>query len=582
MNTKSWVFAGLTVVALAVGPAASPAAAGLWSGPATLGEDGVSAVGDAAVDRDGTAIVAWAATGGPVRAAVRPADAAFTPTVTLAPDGGQAAAAALDGRGGALVAWSRNGSLGLAERTRDAPDLTPVPTAVAGIQDGPDVAFIGTGEALIVWAGTDGAIHALSRELGGDTVALPNLAPGPGNSGARLGAAGGHAVATWTSTTKAGSQLTTRVRASVLAPGGSFGAAEDVASATSDIESPFWTGSNLTAMTVAVSEGGGADVLIHEVLFLGPPGEAAFAGLVAARPAGTWTAAQRLGGADDLVHGAQYDADVAAGSDGDALYVDGAKSSFVPTMTFSARWRAAGATPYGDASTLHAGAPGALRAAPLAASRYLVLLQSGTGLRSRAGSPTTGFAGPLVFSGTDASRLLELAGAPSGLAVAAWLTTAGRVHAAIYDDSLGPGSLPPPAARDTIAPVLSRLRVSPRRFAVRRPARTAARRGARIRWRLSEPARVTFRVDRVRPGFRRGRRCAVHPPPSGHVRRCARFARVGSFARVGQTGTTAVRFNGFIRRRALRPGPYRLTAIARDAVRNRAKAKRVRFTVVRP
>jgi hypothetical protein len=27
---------------------------------------------------------------------------------------------------------------------------------------------------------------------------------------------------------------------------------------------------------------------------------------------------------------------------------------------------------------------------------------------------------------------------------------------------------------------------------------------------------------------------------------------------------------------------YRLTAIARDAVRNRAKAKRVRFTVVRP
>ena len=130
-----------------------------------------------------------------------------------------------------------------------------------------------------------------------------------------------------------------------------------------------------------------------------------------------------------------YVADVAAGSAGDALYVEGFKPNVVPTMDFSARRRAAGAAHYGDASALHPGAPGEVRAAPLAAGRYLVLVRSGTGLRSRAGSPATGFADPLVFSGTDASRLLGLAGAPSGLAVAAWVTTGGRVHAAIYDDS---------------------------------------------------------------------------------------------------------------------------------------------------
>jgi hypothetical protein len=208
-------------------------------------------------------------------------------------------------------------------------------------------------------------------------------------------------------------------------------------------------------------------------------------------------------------------------------------------------------------------------------------MRAGTGLRSRAGSPATGFSDPLVFSGTDASRLMALAGAPSGLGAAAWVTTTGQVHAAIYDDSLGPGSLAPPAASDTVAPVLSRLSVSPRRFAARRSARAAVARGTRIRWRLSEPARVTLRVDRVRSGFRRGGRCVARRLQSGRIRRCARFTRVGSLVRTGQTGRTAVRFNGFVRRRALRPGPYRLTAIARDAVGNRAKARRAAFTVVR-
>ena len=65
------------------------------------------------------------------------------------------------------------------------------------------------------------------------------------------------------------------------------------------------------------------------------------------------------------------------------------------------------------------------------------------------------------------------------------------------------------------------------------------------------------------------------------MRRCTRFVRVGSFARTAPAGMTSLRFNGFVNRRPLRAGPYRLTAIATDAARHTAKAKRARFAVVR-
>jgi hypothetical protein len=560
-STKAWLLAGSAAAALAFGPGTPAATAGAWSAAATLGQAGITVVGDVAVDTDGRAVVVWADDGGAVRAAVRSPDTAFEPTRTLAPDGGRAAAVALDGDGGALVAWSRNGSLGLAERRGDQPELMAVPTAVNGVQDGPDVAFAGTGRAVVAWVGADGAVHALVRELGRESRTIADLEPGPGNTDVHLDAAGGHLAAVWAVTERVGSQVTTRVRASLPAPGGSFTTQETIASATGDVSA--FNGSVLGAWKVAVSAGGSADVLIDELRFQGIPGETALAGLVAARPAGAWVPAQQVGFADGLPYGGQYDADIAAAGGGDALYVGGAKQNLVPTMTFSARSRPAGAASYGEAYVLDVGQPGQVRVAPLTGSRFLVLQRSGTELRSRAGNMAAGFENPLVFSGTDGSQILGLAGAPSGLAAAAWLTTSGQLHAAIYDDSLEPRSPPPPAAADTVRPVLSRLSVSPRRFGAPRPARGARARGTRIRWSLSEAARVTFRVDRTRPGARR------------------RVIRKGSFARTAPKGRATLRFTGFLRGRALRPGRYVLTAIARDAAGNRSRAKRTTFTVVR-
>ena len=47
------------------------------------------------------------------------------------------------------------------------------------------------------------------------------------------------------------------------------------------------------------------------------------------------------------------------------------------------------------------------------------------------------------------------------------------------------------------------------------------------------------------------------------------------------TGTNTKRFSGRIGRRALAPGSYRATLVARDAAGNASKAKRLGFRVVR-
>ena len=237
--------------ALTLGPAASVATAETVERRAALGREEAAVSGDVAVDPDGTTVVAWAADGGAVRAAVRPAGAGFGPTTTLAPDGGHAASVALDSHGGALVAWSHNGALGLAERTHDQAQLSTVPTAIGGVQDGPDVAFVAPGRAVVVWVGVDGAVHALSRAIGGASNPLADLDTGAGNSDPQLAAANGHAVAAWTATLRAGSQITTRVRASVLGPQAAFEPPEDVASATHDESAS--DGAQLAARKVAMS-----------------------------------------------------------------------------------------------------------------------------------------------------------------------------------------------------------------------------------------------------------------------------------------------------------------------------------------
>ena len=83
--------------------------------------------------------------------------------------------------------------------------------------------------------------------------------------------------------------------------------------------------------------------------------------------------------------------------------------------------------------------------------------------------------------------------------------------------------------------------------------------GTRIRWRLSEPARVRLRVDRVRPGFRRGGRCVARRPPRvGSGAACASGAsgRSRAWASRDEPRCASTASSGA----ALAPGPPPLTA----------------------
>jgi hypothetical protein len=116
-----------------------------------------------------------------------------------------------------------------------------------------------------------------------------------------------------------------------------------------------------------------------------------------------------------------------------------------------------------------------------------------------------------------------------------------------------------PAPGSTIE--LSRLRVAPKSF---RRARSRRRAPARIRYRLSAEGTVTLRFYRRAPGVRRGRACGR--PPRTRVprrRRCARWVRMrGSLRHDARPGTTAARFGGWLGRRRLPRGRYRVEGVA--------------------
>ena len=118
--------------------------------------------------------------------------------------------------------------------------------------------------------------------------------------------------------------------------------------------------------------------------------------------------------------------------------------------------------------------------------------------------------------------------------------------------SPGTGTATPPAPPGGTAPAKPRITA----LAVR-PGTFRARRGARVSYTLTAPARVRFTVERLLAGHRRGGRCRA----SGRGPRCVRRVKLeGSFAQAGRAGANAVRFGGRLNGRLLKPGRYRLTA----------------------
>jgi glucosylceramidase len=104
-----------------------------------------------------------------------------------------------------------------------------------------------------------------------------------------------------------------------------------------------------------------------------------------------------------------------------------------------------------------------------------------------------------------------------------------------------------------------------------------ARHGDRIRFRLSEDARVSLQIARLAGGRRAGHRCLAPSRRLRHHRRCTRFQLRRTLSVSGTQGANTVRVRG----RGLRAGRYRLTVVATDAGGNRSRPARRRFHIRR-
>lgn len=109
------------------------------------------------------------------------------------------------------------------------------------------------------------------------------------------------------------------------------------------------------------------------------------------------------------------------------------------------------------------------------------------------------------------------------------------------------------------------------------------RTGTKVTYRLTEDATVRFTVQRPVRGRRVGPRCRAQTRRNRRrARRCTLYRTLrGSFTHKGKRGSNSFRLTGRLRRRALRPGRYRLVAVPTDAAGNRGKAVARKFRIIR-
>lgn len=128
----------------------------------------------------------------------------------------------------------------------------------------------------------------------------------------------------------------------------------------------------------------------------------------------------------------------------------------------------------------------------------------------------------------------------------------------------------PEEAAARAEPILTGLALAPK----------AAKGKRKMRYRLSKAAQVTLRVERVGKGRRVGGKCRKQTAANRSRKACKRYVKLpGRIVKDGKVGLNRTTLAAKIGGRKLKPGRYRLTAVARDAAGQNSTPKRTAFRV---
>lgn len=135
-------------------------------------------------------------------------------------------------------------------------------------------------------------------------------------------------------------------------------------------------------------------------------------------------------------------------------------------------------------------------------------------------------------------------------------------------------------------PVLSKASLLRKRFTARKPRSKRRKNGTRIRFTLSEAAKVKLSFALKSKGRKvrsQGKtKCAKPTRKNRKRKRCTRYVLKGSFTVNGKAGKNDLKFSGKVGKRTLKPGTYRLTLVATDPKGLKSKQARLAFRVLRP
>jgi hypothetical protein len=105
--------------------------------------------------------------------------------------------------------------------------------------------------------------------------------------------------------------------------------------------------------------------------------------------------------------------------------------------------------------------------------------------------------------------------------------------------------------------------------------------GAAITFIASEPGHITLKFTRVQIGRKVRGKCVRATSKNRSKRTCRRYTDAGTMTAAIIAGQNAVMFPAKVNGRALKPGPYRVSAYISDGAGNRSRLLSTQFAVLR-